>query len=107
MDIVDIVSMLLALVVSGAYLCRLAALNWKQHAPLVIVMHAGVGLAAMLSGVHAWMGNTDVQDVAVEPVAGQVRFELDRRTVADEAAARAEEAEAGEEEAPRGIAQGP
>lgn len=65
MDIVDIVSMLLALVVSGAYLCRLAALNWKQHAPLVIVMHAGVGLAAMLSGVHAWMGNTDVQDVAV------------------------------------------
>ena len=65
MDLLDLLTLFASIIVSAAYICRLAALNWRMHRASVILMHAGLGAASMLAGIHAYVDNTDVQDIAI------------------------------------------
>lgn len=59
-----------AVVVSGAIVCRLDALQFKRHRWSVIGMHVALLVATASAGVHAWQRTTDVIDVCVVLAAG-------------------------------------
>lgn len=64
LNLVDIAVLLAGVVSLVAYLCRLDAMQWSRHKPLVIVMHIAWCVASAAAVSHAWAGQAGLIDVA-------------------------------------------
>lgn len=64
MSLIDFLMLPAALAGLAACVCRLDALRIGRHSPVVIVLHAALGIACIFAAYHAWNGVTDAQDVA-------------------------------------------
>jgi len=63
MTTLDAAVVLLSVSATGAMLCRLDALKFSEHRVEVIALHMLLAWVSIVSGVHAWEGATDTQDV--------------------------------------------
>lgn len=63
MSTLDLATMILSAAGAGSMLCRLDALRYSTHRVEVIALHMLLAWVCIVSGVHAYEGLTDLQDV--------------------------------------------
>lgn len=63
MSNLDLATMVLSAIGLGAMLCRLDQLKFVEHRVEVVVLHLLLAWLCWVSGLHAWQGGTDLQDV--------------------------------------------
>ena len=49
----------------GAYVCRLDALSWREHRPLVVLVHLAGGIGCLWSGYRAFEHESGMLDAVV------------------------------------------
>lgn len=64
MRIIDYLIMILSAASAAAYICRLDAMQFKNHKLRVIILHLALATCAFSAGFSAWEGHVTLQGIA-------------------------------------------